>query len=184
MEMKNLTRYQPEKITEGYPESTLFLRDEQGRDWYESQKEFQREKLKIVFNSNGVIVSMSKDVSSLWPLGNSVAEVAAADVPDGIDISGNWMYDGKNIVPRTYTAEEWEAKAEAQRQNLLSAANAATADWRTELQLDVISEDDKASLVKWMAYIKALKALDLNSVSDEAGYSAIVWPEKPITMKF
>ena len=182
--MKNLIRYKPEVIPDGYPESTLFLKDDQGRDWYESQKEFQSNTLKIVFNSNGVIVSMSKDVSSLWPLGNSVAEVAAADVPDGIDISGNWMYDGTNIVPRTYTAEEWEAKAEAQRQNLLSAANAATADWRTELQLDVISEDDKASLVKWMAYIKALKALDLNSVSDEAGYSAIVWPEKPITMKF
>ncbi|KAA5979667.1 hypothetical protein F3I49_21560 [Pantoea sp. M_4] len=31
-----------------------------------------------------------------------------------------------------------------------------------------------------MAYIKALKAVDLSSVNDEAGYNAIVWPEKPI----
>lgn len=74
---------------------------------------------------------------------------------------------------------DWRAKAEAQRQSLLTAANAATADWRTELQLDVISEEDKASLIKWMAYIKALKALELSRVSDEAGYSALVWPEQP-----
>lgn len=60
-----------------------------------------------MFNSNGVIISMSEDVSALWPVDHSVAEVSAGDVPDGINISGNWMFDGKNIVPRTYTAEEW-----------------------------------------------------------------------------
>ncbi|KAA5947077.1 tail fiber assembly protein, partial [Pantoea sp. VH_25] len=107
------------------------------------------------------------------------AEVAAADVPEGIDITGNWMFDGKNIVPRTYTAEEWQARAEAQRQNLLTAANATTADWRTELQLDLISDEDKASLVKWMAYIKELKTLDLSGVIDEAGYKAGIWPKQP-----
>lgn len=177
--LKNLTRYQRQDIPEGYPESTLFLKDDHGRDWYESQKEFQSDTLKVVFNSGGVIISMSKDVSALWPVDNSVAEVAAADVPDGIDITGNWMFDGKNIVRRTYTAEEWQSRAEAQRQNLLTAANVTTADWRTELQLDTLSDDDKASLVKWMAYIKALKVLDLSSVSDEAGYSSINWPEEP-----
>lgn len=179
--IKNLTRYQREDIPQGYPESTLFLKDDQSRDWYESQKEFQSDTLKIVFNSNGVIISMSEDVSALWPVDNSVAEVAASDVPDGIDISGNWMYDGKKIVPRTYTAEEWQAKAEAQRQSLLTAANTATTDWRTELQLDTISDEDKASLIEWMAYIKALKALDLSNISDETGYNSIAWPQGPVS---
>ncbi|KAA5920922.1 MULTISPECIES: tail fiber assembly protein [unclassified Pantoea] len=174
--MKNLHVYNAEMIAGN---SVLFLKDDAGRDWYESQKLFDDETLKVVFDSSGIIVSMNYDVSTLWPVDNSVAEVAAADVPEGIDITGNWMFDGKNIVPRTYTAEEWQARAEAQRQNLLTAANAATADWRTELQLDTISDEDKASLVKWMAYIKALKAVDLSSVSDEAGYNAIVWPEEP-----
>lgn len=74
---------------------------------------------------------------------------------------------------------DWSQKAESQRQNLLTAADDTIADWRTELQLDVISEDDKASLIKWMAYIKALKALDFSGVMDEAGYKAIEWPDKP-----
>ncbi|WP_277972738.1 tail fiber assembly protein [Pantoea agglomerans] len=73
----------------------------------------------------------------------------------------------------------WRTRAESQRQNLLTSANTMTADWRTELQLDVISEEDKASLIKWMAYIKALKALDLSGVNEEVGYEAITWPIKP-----
>ncbi|KAA5940507.1 tail fiber assembly protein [Pantoea sp. VH_3] len=117
--MKNLHVYNAEMIAGN---SVLFLKDDAGRDWYESQKLFDDETLKVVFDSSGIIVSMNYDVSTLWPVDNSVAEVAAADVPEGIDITGNWMFDGKNIVPRTYTAEEWQARAEAQRQNLLTAA--------------------------------------------------------------
>lgn len=74
---------------------------------------------------------------------------------------------------------DWKAKAESQRQSLLTSANATIADWRTELQLDVISDEDKASLIKWMAYIRVLKVLDLTNVKDEAGYKAIAWPEQP-----
>ncbi|EKG6557339.1 tail fiber assembly protein, partial [Salmonella enterica] len=66
------------------------------------------------------------------------------------------------------------------RQNLLDDANDTTADWRTELSLGIISDEDKACLVKWMTYIKALKALDLSDVKDEAGFKAIKWPEAPV----
>ncbi|MBD8129237.1 tail fiber assembly protein [Pantoea agglomerans] len=159
--------------------SILFLKDSEGRDWYESQKLFDDKSLKFMFNSAGIVTSTSYDVSALWPVGNSVAEIPASEVPENLDIDGNWMFDGKSIVPRTYTAEEWQAKAEAQRQNLLTAANAATADWRTELQLDVISEEDKASLIEWITYIKALKVMSFTEVRDEAAMGAIVWPEAP-----
>lgn len=174
--LKNFEVYNAEPIA---GKSILFLRDEAGRDWYESQKLFSDETLKFAFNSSGIIVSMNYDVSTLWPVGHSVAEIPASEVPENLDIDGNWMFDGKSIVPRTYSAEEWQAKAEAQRQSLLAAANAATAYWRTELQLDAISDEDKASLIKWMAYIKAVKALDVSAVKDEAGYNAIAWPEQP-----
>ncbi|EFU5244109.1 tail fiber assembly protein, partial [Salmonella enterica] len=46
--------------------------------------------------------------------------------------------------------------------------------------LGIISDEDKACLVKWMTYIKALKALDLSDVKDEAGFKAIKWPEAPV----
>lgn len=70
-------------------------------------------------------------------------------------------------------------QAEENRQHLLDEANAITADWRTELMLDVISDDDKASLTKWMAYIKKLKGLDFNGVATEKDLEAIKWPDKP-----
>ncbi|EIV4462469.1 tail fiber assembly protein, partial [Salmonella enterica] len=53
------------------------------------------------------------------------------------------------------------------------------ADWRTERALGEISDDDKASLTKWMAYIRALKTLDLTAVPDEATFIAIRWPALP-----
>ncbi|EMB0366612.1 tail fiber assembly protein, partial [Salmonella enterica] len=35
------------------------------------------------------------------------------------------------------------------------------------------------SLTKWMAYIRALKTLDLTAVPDEATFIAIRWPVLP-----
>ncbi|MFO19317.1 hypothetical protein EEM02_24335, partial [Salmonella enterica] len=42
-----------------------------------------------------------------------------------------------------------------------------------------IGDDDKDSLTKWMAYIRALKTLDLSGVKDAATFTAIRWPAKP-----
>ncbi|EAO2755915.1 tail fiber assembly protein, partial [Salmonella enterica] len=42
-----------------------------------------------------------------------------------------------------------------------------------------ISDDDKVTLTKWMAYIKGLKSLDLTGISDEATFNKIQWPELP-----
>ncbi|EBA5590353.1 tail fiber assembly protein, partial [Salmonella enterica] len=39
--------------------------------------------------------------------------------------------------------------------------------------------DDKASLTKWMAYIRELKSLVLRGISDEATFEKIKWPELP-----
>jgi len=156
-----------------------FATDENGADWYESQKKFQSDTLKIIFNNKGIIVSMSHDVSALWPGGNSVAEIALDDVPTGLSINGEWVFDGVKISPRTTTSEEWQEKAESLRQSLLKEAGDVTSDWRTELQLGIISDEDKEILIEWMAYIKALKALNLSSISNEAGFEAFTWPCKP-----
>lgn len=87
--------------------------------------------------------------------------------------------DGKGKPTLTDPIIEWQKIAETQRQSLLSEASTTIADWRTELQLEVISDYDKAILVKWMAYIKALKELDLSSINDESGLSLVTWPSKP-----
>ncbi|MFV4846469.1 tail fiber assembly protein [Edwardsiella tarda] len=65
------------------------------------------------------------------------------------------------------------AEAEAKKTTLLDEANAITADWRTELALGIISEIDKTMLVKWMEYIRDVKAVDTSVAPD------INWPSKP-----
>ncbi|HCR5626287.1 TPA: tail fiber assembly protein, partial [Shigella boydii] len=66
-----------------------------------------------------------------------------------------------------------------QRQRLLNEAKEITSDWKTKLELGTISDDDKARLTQWMAYIREVKTLDLSTVTDEASFNSINWPERP-----
>ncbi|EIF4008930.1 tail fiber assembly protein, partial [Salmonella enterica subsp. enterica serovar Typhimurium] len=52
-------------------------------------------------------------------------------------------------------------------------------DWRIELTLGIISDENKAALILPMNYINVLKSLDLTGVSDEATFTAIRWPALP-----
>lgn len=87
-----------------------------------------------------------------------------------------WKYDGQQFiapeVPKL-TAEEIQQQAKAYRDDLLDHANAVTNDWRTELALGIISDEDKATLIRWMNYIKAVKSTDISSAQDMS------WPEEP-----
>lgn len=163
-----------------------FLESEDGQDWYECQSLFSDDTAKIMYDHEGVIWGVVNKpvpqrgntyaVSMLWPVNMSVAETDVADCPEDCRGDGSWLYRDGKVLP---VPVDYHKKAESQRQNLLDDANDTTADWRTELSLGIISDEDKASLVKWMAYIKALKALDLSGVKDEASFEAIKWPDKP-----
>lgn len=163
-----------------------FLESEDGQDWYECQSLFSDDTAKIMYDPEGVIWGVVNQpvpqrgntyaVSMLWPVNMSVAEIDAADCPDDCRGDGSWLYRDGKVLP---VPVDYQAKAETPRQKLLDAANSAIADWRTELALGEISDDDKASLTKWMAYIRELKSLDLTGVSDEATFTAIRWPALP-----
>ena len=147
--------------------------DETGADWYDSQKNFANDTLKIIFNSAGVIVSMSHDVSSLWPEGNSVAEIAASDVPDGLDISGAWVFDGKKIVRRVYTSEELIAQATTTRDSLMAIATTAIGPLQDAVDIGSATDAEVELLKQWKTYRVALNRLDLTTAPN------IKWPEKP-----
>lgn len=163
-----------------------FLESDDGQDWYECQSLFSDDTAKIMYDHEGVIWGVvnklvpqrgnTYSVSMLWPVNMSVAEIDAADCPDDCRGDGSWLYRDGKVLP---VPVDYQAKAETTRQKLLDAANSAIADWRTELALGEISDDDKASLTKWMAYIRALKTLDLSDVKDEATFTAIRWPALP-----
>lgn len=147
--------------------------DETGADWYESQKNFQDDTLKIVFDTSGVIISMSYDVSALNVDRASVAEIEVADIPEKVDINGGWIFDGKKIIQRVYTSEEYIAQATAKRDSLMAIANAAIAPLQDAVDIDDATEGEVALLKAWKTYRVALNRLDLSSAPD------ITWPERP-----
>ncbi len=66
------------------------------------------------------------------------------------------------------------AAADQQKKSLLGAASAEISDWKAELELGMISDEDKASLVALLAYIKTLKAVDTSTAPE------ITWPTQPV----
>ncbi|OAG95484.1 phage tail protein [Salmonella enterica subsp. enterica serovar Nottingham] len=163
-----------------------FLESDDGQDWYECQSLFSDDTAKIMYDHEGVIWGVvnkpvpqrgnTYSVSMLWPVNMSVAEIDAADCPDDCRGDGSWLYRDGKVLP---VPVDYQAKAETTRQKLLNDADNAIKDWRTELTLGIISDENKATLILWMNYINVLKSLDLTGVSDEATFTAIRWPALP-----
>lgn len=109
---------------------------------------------------NGIEVEESVFVSYLKPPAGKMR------IPDK-DGNPSW---GDIPAP---TPEQAIGIAEHEKQLRLTHANSVVADWRTELTLGAISDEDKDRLIKWMAYIKALKAVDTSTAPN------IKWPDKP-----
>ncbi|MCK6864875.1 tail fiber assembly protein [Enterobacter kobei] len=83
-------------------------------------------------------------------------------------------WDGEKWVtdPDAQHAADVKA-ADQQKAALLTEAQETISFWQTELQLGIISDEDKASLIAWMNYIKAVQAVDTSKAPD------ITWPTPP-----
>lgn len=71
------------------------------------------------------------------------------------------------------TQEELISLADNQKAALIDEAKDTISLWQTELQLGIISDDDKTRLIEWMKYIQALNAVDTSTAPN------ITWPDKP-----
>ncbi|EFI5707853.1 tail fiber assembly protein, partial [Escherichia coli] len=95
MHLKNITAGNP-KTKEQYQLTKQFnikwLYTEDGKNWYEEQKNFQPDTLKMVYDHNNVIICIEKDVSAINPEGASVVEVPDITANRRADISGKWMF--------------------------------------------------------------------------------------------
>lgn len=172
MELKNITRYYPENIP--YGNNVQYFQSEDGKDFYESLSLFTKKYKLCIIPDSGVICSISQDASALYPAGFSVVETD--ELPEGTDISGNWKFDN-GIISRLPV--NYDKKAEELRQSYLNQAYEQINDWRTELQLGTISDEDRAALARWMAYISQVKKMVLPAIKTEAEFNAIKWPEQP-----
>ncbi|EAP9189580.1 tail fiber assembly protein [Escherichia coli] len=177
---RKFTSYTPDEDKSELVEAgVVFLRDENGNDWYECQKFFHENTIKIVYDSDNIVVSISNDVSTLWPVGASVAEIET--LPDGADIDGNWIFDGENVVERVRTADELKTMAESRRTERLNSARQQLVISQTKLLRGrILSEDEQSALDAWLDYIDAVNALDFNTITDKASFNAIAWPTEPV----
>ncbi|ENG4165718.1 tail fiber assembly protein [Escherichia coli] len=95
-----------------------------------------------------------------------------------ISLPGYYPDNTTTLAPATpydtWNGSEWVTDTKAQhtadveaaeqlKMELLTNAQSTISLWQTELQLGIINEDDKASLVKWLAYIKQLQAVDTSA---------------------
>ena len=105
-----------------------------------------------------------------------------------ISAPGDYPNDTTTLAPPTpydtWNGSEWVTDtkaqhaadveaAEQQKAALLAEAQTTISLWQTELQLGIISDKDKASLIEWLAYIKRLQAVGTSTAPD------INWPVPP-----
>ena len=175
MHLKNITAGNP-KTKEQYQLTKQFnikwLYSDDGKNWYEEQKNFQPDTLKMVYDHNGVIICIEKDVSAINPEGASVVEVPDITANRRADISGNWMFKDGAVIKRVYTEEEQRLQAENQKQRLLQQAREKTQFWQTQLTLGIISDSDRQQLMNWMRYVQQVEATDTSALP-------VTFPEQP-----
>ncbi|ECJ9487756.1 tail fiber assembly protein, partial [Salmonella enterica] len=78
---------------------------EDGKNWYEQQKKFAADTLKIACDQNGVIVNINKYVSIINSSSLSVVELPNITANRRADIYSGWMFDGEKVIKRVYTLE-------------------------------------------------------------------------------
>lgn len=150
----------------------IFLCDEAGNDWYESQNQFAAETIKVMYAENGVICAVSDDVSKLWPLNMSVAEVKTTKANSTVDSSGGWVYCDGKVKARQYTADELREVAEQRKAQLLAMATSAIDPLQDAIDLDMATEEETARLKRWKQYRIAINRVDTSA-------DVIGWPEVP-----
>ncbi|HBD1051973.1 TPA: tail fiber assembly protein [Escherichia coli] len=77
------------------------------------------------------------------------------------------------LVKAVPTTDQLIEIAEQQKAQKLSDAQSKISLWQTELQLGIISDEDKANLIDWINYIKQLQVMDTSLAPN------VDWPVEP-----
>ncbi|EIG5659035.1 tail fiber assembly protein [Escherichia coli] len=173
MHLKNITAGNP-KTKEQYQLTKQFnikwLYTEDGKNWYEEQKNFQPDTLKMVYDHNDVIICIEKDVSAINPEGASVVEVPDITANRRADISGKWMFRDGAVVKRIYTADEQQQQAESQKAALLSEAESVIQPLERAVRLNMATDEERTRLEAWERYSVLVSRVDTANPE---------WPQKP-----
>ncbi|WP_417633243.1 tail fiber assembly protein [Citrobacter freundii] len=171
--LKNLKIYSPDDEYSLFlmkEHSAEFFISEDGRDWYESQADFSPDTLKIAYDEAGIIRSISKDVSSIYPRGFSVVEVGITEANKSVDIFGGWVFDNGEIKQRQYSQEELREQAEAKKTELLSVATETIAPLQDAVDEGIATAEEITTLSEWKRY--RVKVMRVDTSKPE-------WPPLP-----
>lgn len=166
MKMNNFTRYEPAEPL--YGANALYLQDDKGRDWYESQAKFKKAFKLAIEPETGVIRSITEDVSALFPAGLTVVDID--EIPAGCSISGEWVYSAGKI------AKSAQAEQEAARRKVTALMNAVSqqiAVITDAIDLGMATDEEQTRLAALKTYRVMLSRVDITTAPD------ITWPEAP-----
>lgn len=179
---------------------TVFNYDGETREYLSSAVEYLAVGVGLPANSCTDAPGESKEGSAICRTADFTAWEYVADhrgetvystetgEPEIVSLPGDYPEGTTTLAPATpydkWDGSEWVTDtkaqhaadvetAEQQKTALLLEAQATISLWQTELQLGVISDEDKASLISWLTYIKQLKGVDTSMAPD------ISWPVVP-----
>lgn len=172
--IKNFTRYNPESSEKKELENSInaiFLISEDGQDWYDCQSKFKASTIKVMYDVDGVIRAITKDVSSLFPENRSVAEVDL--LPNDAAIDGNWIYEQGQVIPRQFTQHELIEQAERKKSSLLLQIERVIAPLKDAVELEIATEEEKSRYFDWRNYRVQISRVDVTNPEN------IKWPNQP-----
>lgn len=185
--LDELGRYTADKIAELSPEemeryyiakspgfNIIFLKDDNGNDWYHWLKTLSDKSLKISYNPESKeIIHFSYDASAIFPVNQIVQEIAPEDVPkEFIDagekaLGGAFIIEGGKIklAPVNDFEEAYHKKIE-----LLSQANNVITLLQDAIELEMATDKEISTLAEWKKYRVLLNRVNPNDPD---------WPPKP-----
>lgn len=176
LHLKNITAGNP-KTAEQYQmtkrHSIVWLFSEDGKNWYEEQKNFASDTIKVAYNERGRVVWVGKDVTGIEPTNVSIIELPDITTNRRITAPGYWFYRNDEFV------FDYKLKAEDERDALLKQVSIMTSEWEKDLLLGLISDEDREKLKAYRIYAKSLQAMDFSPIADKTSYNAIEWPVSP-----
>ncbi|EBQ8978861.1 TPA: tail fiber assembly protein [Salmonella enterica] len=175
MHLKNIVAGNP-KTPEQYQLTKKFgvvwLFDEDSKNWYEEQKKFSADSLKIAYDKNNIIVDINKDVSAINPEGCSVVELPDITANRRADVSGRWMFNGEQVSKRVYSPEELRQQAEAKKVKLLEEAEAVITPLARAVKLGIATDEERQRLEVWEQYSVLVSRVDTSKPD---------WPDVPVS---
>lgn len=168
---KRFTMFEPDN---GIP-GALYLRDDGGQCWYDCQLQFNSKTIKICFDENNIIRSVTNaesghDASGLWPINMSVAEIEDTEDARRIKINGQWQFIDGIVSERELTDEEMIAQAVNLKNDLLAQAAIKIAPLQDAVDLNIATEEEAGKLAALKLYRVELMRVNTSTAPD------ISWP--------